>query len=96
MARNPIEKAPSIITTRIGVLSGGEVVALESVGRDLFLTINAEKIARRGQRKRGGAKTWIPTKQGWMVIDTNGPLAIEIKYNGKPLKWSTTQTPRLS
>jgi hypothetical protein len=94
MARKPTETATSTITTRIGVLTGGEVVALESVGRDLFLTVNGVKIARRGQRKKGGAKSWIPTKQDWFVIDTNGPLSLQIKHNGKMLEWSSrTQAP---
>jgi hypothetical protein len=88
MARKPTETATGTITTRIGVLSGGEVVALESVGRDMFLTINGEKIARRGHPKRNGAKTWIPVKQGWIVLDTNGPFSLQIKHNGKLLEWS--------
>ena len=94
MARKPTETPTGTITTRIGVLSGGEVVALESVGREMFLTVNGVQIARRGYPKKG-AKTWIPVRLGWIVIDTNGPLSLQIKHNGKILEWSTTQTPRV-
>jgi hypothetical protein len=43
MARKPTETATGTITTRIGVLSGGEVVALESIGRDMYLTAGGAK-----------------------------------------------------
>ena len=94
MARKPTETATGTITTRIGVLSGGEVVALESVGREMFLTINGVQIALRVNWK--DKKSWVSVKQGWIVLDTNGPLSLQIKHNGKILEWSTTQTPRLS
>jgi hypothetical protein len=94
MARKPTETATGTITTRIGVLGGGEVVALESVGREMFLTVNGVQIARRVLHpKLKVRKTWIPTKQGWFVIDTNGTLSLQIKHNGKLLEWSSTQTP---
>ena len=88
MARKPTEKVAGTISTRIGVLSGGEVVALESVGRDLFLTVNGVKIASRGHPNRTGTKTGITVKQGWMVLDTNGPFSLKIKRDGKVLDWS--------
>jgi hypothetical protein len=89
MARKPPKKAiTGTIITRIGVLSGGEVVALESVGSDLFLTINGQKIVRRKPMGKG-TKTWIPVKQGWMVLDTNGPFSLQISRDGKLLDWSS-------
>jgi hypothetical protein len=94
MARKPTETATGTITTSIGVLSGGEVVALESVGREMFLAINGVQIALRINWK--GKKSWVSVKQGWIVLDTNGPLSLQIKHNGKLLEWSTTQMPRLS
>ena len=87
MARKPSETA-STITTRIGVLSGGEVIALETEGRNLFLTIDGVKIAQRVNWK--GEKSWLPVKRGWLVLDTNGALGLQIKHNGKVLEWSPT------
>jgi hypothetical protein len=80
------KREPTSITTTLGFLKTGEVVALESAGRDMYLTIDGVKIARRTLPK--GVKTWIPVTPGWMVIDTNGPLAIQIKHNGKLLDWT--------
>jgi hypothetical protein len=66
-------------------LEGGEKLALESVGRSMWLTINGLHIAQRKLWR--GIKTWRPVRQGWMVTDTNGPLAIQISRNGKSLEW---------
>ena len=52
----------------------------------MYLTIDGTRIARRTLSK--GVKTWIQVKPGRMVIDTNGPLAIQIKHNGKLLDWA--------
>jgi hypothetical protein len=54
----------------------------------MFLTIDGQKIARRVNWK--AEKSWVSDKQGWQVLDTNGPLSLQIKHNGKPLKWSPT------
>lgn len=82
----PQKREPPIsIRTTLGLLKTGEVVALESLGREMYLTIDGLKIARRKLPKR--VKTWMPLKLGWMVIDTDGPPAIQIKHNGKLLEW---------
>ena len=73
------------IRTTLGFLEGGEKLALESVGRSMWLTINGLRIAQRKLWR--GIKTWIPVRQGWMVTDTNGPLAIQIRRKGKSLEW---------
>ncbi len=85
MARKPTGTATGTITTRLGVLSGGEVVALESVGRYLFLTINGVQVAQRG---RVGGKPWVPVLDAWVVADTGNPLEPEIKRNGLTVPWS--------
>jgi hypothetical protein len=91
MARKLTEKATGTITTRIGILSGGEVVALKSVGRYLFLTIDGVQIAERG---RVGGKPWVPVLGDWTVTDTGNPLEPEIKRNGVTIPWSGhTQAP---
>src|SRR6516165_64908 len=73
------------IRTTLGFLESGEKLALESVGRSMWLTINGLRIAQRKLWR--GIKTWIPVRQGWMVTDTNGPLAIQIRRKGKSLEW---------
>lgn len=77
----------SPIRTTLGFLRTGEVVALESLGREMYLTVDGVKIARRRLSK--GGKSWIIVKPEWMVIDTNGPLAIQIKHKGKLLEWAS-------
>ena len=57
----------------------------------MYLTIDGTRIARRTLPK--GVKTWTQVKPGWMVIDTNGPLAIQIKHNGKRLDWAGESGP---
>jgi hypothetical protein len=89
MPRKPTKWTATTVKTTIGGLSSGEVVALESLGRDMFLTINGVKIARRVLHpKLNERKSWIPVNKGWIVIDTDGPLSLQIKHNGKILEWS--------
>jgi len=89
MARKPTETATGTITTRIGVLSDGEVVAVESVGRDLYLTITGQKIARRAVWARQAARSWIPLSAAWLVTDIKDPVRkIEIRHNGKLIDWT--------
>lgn len=89
MARKPTEKPTGTITTRIGVLSGGEVVALESIGREMYLTIGGAKIARRALSASKGARSWIPLSRGWLVTDIKDPMRkLEIRRNGQPLEWT--------
>lgn len=57
-----------------------------SEGRDLFLSIDRVKIARRVNPK--GTKYWVPVKQGWMVLDIDGPFGLEIKHNGRLVDWT--------
>jgi hypothetical protein len=86
MAQKREPSPPTSIRTTLGFLKTGQVVALESEGREMYLTVDGVKIARRALPK--GVKTWISVAPGWMVIDTNGPLAIQIKHNGKLLDWT--------
>jgi hypothetical protein len=86
MAQNRGPSPPISIRTTLGSLKTGEVVALESVGRGMYLTIDGVKIARRTFSK--GVKAWTPVEPRWMVIDANRPLEIHIKRNGKLLDWA--------
>jgi len=52
----------------------------------MHLTIDGVKVARRVNWK--GEKSWMSVKQGWLVLDTNGPLSLQIKRDGKLLEWS--------
>jgi hypothetical protein len=88
MPRKPTESTGATIKTAIGHLSGGEEVALESIAHDMFLTISGVKVARRGRKGTKRGKAWISVKQGWMVLDTNGPFSLEIKRDGNLLGWS--------
>jgi hypothetical protein len=88
------QSTSTTIKTTIGFLSGGEKVGLESVGHEMWLTLNGVRIAKRGRPGRKAVKRWIPTQQGWMVRDTNGPLAIQIMHNGVPVDWTAPTTPK--
>jgi hypothetical protein len=89
MARKPIETATGTIKTRIGVLTGGEVIALESVGRDMYLTVGGARIARRAVSARKGVRSWIPLSRAWLVTDIKDPIRkLEIRRNGRPLEWT--------
>jgi hypothetical protein len=85
MARTP-NKPPMEVTTPIGVLSGGEKVALDTVGVHLFLTARGKRIAKRLWTK--GAKRWVPMKKGWAVFDTADPLALRIMHDGVEVHWT--------
>ena len=89
MASKPTEKAAGTIITRIGVLSGGEVIALETVGREMYLTIRGAKIARRGLSAKSGVRTWVAVSPAWLVTDVKDPMRkIEIRHNGRLLDWT--------
>lgn len=85
MARTP-NKPPVEVTTPIGVLRGGEKVALETVGVHLFVTVHGERIAKRLWRK--GEKRWLPMKKGWEVFDAADPLKLRIMHDGVEVHWS--------
>ncbi len=76
----------------MGVLSSGEKIVVELFGRDLWLSIGGVQIARRGHRGSKRIKTWRPVHRGWLIRDTDGPLAVQIMHNGAEVEW----TPRLA
>lgn len=90
-AQTPVTETAT--RTILGVLSGGERVVLEMVGRDLWLTIEGVQIARRGRLGSKGVKTWIPVHRRWLVRDTDGPLGIQIMHNGVEVEWTSRLTP---
>jgi hypothetical protein len=88
MARKRKTQPTTTTITIIGFLAGGEKVALESVGPEMWLTIGGDQIARRGRVGNKRAKTWIPIMRGWTVADTDHPLELEIKRNGVKVDWT--------
>jgi hypothetical protein len=72
----------------LGFLSGGEEVAVESVGLEVWLTINRERIAKRGRLGSNYAKKWVPLARGWSVTNTNHAPEIEIRFSGTKIDWS--------
>jgi hypothetical protein len=88
MARKPTETVQAQ-SPPIGVLSGGEVVALESVGRDLFFTVNGVKIARRALSVGRGIRSWITPEPSLVGDRRKDPVRkIEIRRRGKLLDWT--------
>ena len=45
-------------------------VLLESVGDDVFVSINGIRIARRIDQGMSQARIWLPLKPGWSVLDS--------------------------
>jgi len=42
---------------------------IEVDGNDLYVVVDGQRVAKRGQPGTQAAKAWIPLKRGWTVID---------------------------
>jgi hypothetical protein len=54
-------------------------ISFESEGRDLFVTVDGLRIAKRG------AKEWISLVPGWSVVDyvEGDDLGVEVSFEGE-------------
>jgi hypothetical protein len=93
-APRPQTPATETLTrTTLGILSGGEKIVVELVGRELWLTIGGVQIARRGHRGSKQVRDWRPVHRGWRVRDTDDPKAIRIMHNGLEVEWTSRLKP---
>jgi hypothetical protein len=51
-------------------------------GKDMFVVVDGEKIARRGYPGTPQARTWISLEPGWEVRDGEGLKSILITHDG--------------
>jgi hypothetical protein len=54
--------------------------------KTFFVSVNGEKVARRGYPNSPQAGTWVSLEPGWGVIDMDGDIGI--RYNGVTVQWS--------
>lgn len=62
------------------VLQNVEMVADET---GLYVSVDGERIARRGEPGTAQAMTWVPLVAGWEVVSGPKHEYIEIKYEGE-------------
>jgi hypothetical protein len=67
------------MTARRSKRPSGVVVVFD--GRDVILSLDGVKIAKRGHAGTPYAKTWISLEPGFTVVDTPDLTAIDIMYN---------------
>jgi hypothetical protein len=65
--------------TQRKVKAHGKVKAL-SDGKDIFITVDGVKIAKRGHRGTAQAMTWISLEPGWSVVSSPDHDTIAIKF----------------
>ena len=53
---------------------------IENDGRDIFVVVEGQKIAKRGHPGTPQAGTWISLEPGWVVLGDHSKIVIE--YNG--------------